>query len=452
MCYALPKGLRAQGGENQGVMSGQARDRNGDESVEPSRVVWTAAAVLLAMLAATTILSQFFRASTSVIGPELIRDLSLSPEALGFANGAFFLALLLPQVMVGVLFDRIGPRITVSLLSVLMVAGAVLHAVAESGPGLVAARFVVGLGCAGSFMSAVVLISRWYPRASWSMALSWVFALSQIGFFLAGLPLAAASEWIGWRVAFIGMGVVAAITGVLFFALVRDHPPGQHISRSGEHLGALAGLKQVLATPGLLRVLALFLVAYAAFATVMLLWAGPYLNDVHGLDAIDRGKVLLGMAVFQTVAGLAVGPLDRIFNTRKWVAVGNATVALMVLLALAIVPDPSTTLAVTLLLLLSSASAYGSVLLAHIRSHFPDHLAGRGATTGNMAQLIGSALLPIVTGFIPALFPHRGAGYSPLAYQWIFMTLAVALAMGIAVYLTAKDSKPNTSSDPPLQA
>ena len=124
MCYALPKGLAPRAGKNQGVMSGQARDRDGNESVKPSRVVWTAAAVLLAMLAATTILSQFFRASTSVIGPELIRDLSLSPEALGFASGSFFLALLLPQVMVGVLFDRIGPRITVSLLSVLMVAGA----------------------------------------------------------------------------------------------------------------------------------------------------------------------------------------------------------------------------------------------------------------------------------------------------------------------------------------
>ena len=88
------------------------------------------------MLAATTILSQFFRASTSVIAPELIQDLSLSPEALGFASGSFFLALLLPQIFVGVLFDRIGPRITVSALSVLMVAGALLHAVAESGAGL----------------------------------------------------------------------------------------------------------------------------------------------------------------------------------------------------------------------------------------------------------------------------------------------------------------------------
>jgi MFS family permease len=433
-------------------MGGPARDRERTQLAGPAQVVWTAAAVLLAMLAATTILSQFFRASTSVIGPELIRDLALSPEALGFANGAFFLALLLPQVMVGVLFDRIGPRITVSLLSVLMVAGAFLHALAETGMGLAIARFVVGLGCAGSFMSAVVLISRWYPRASWSMALSWVFALSQTGFFLAGLPLAAVSEWIGWRVAFVGMGAVAAVTGVLFLVLVRDHPPGHTAGRNGGHLGPLAGLKQVLATPGLLRVLALFLVAYAAFASVMLLWAGPYLNDVHGLDAIDRGKVLLGMALFQTVAGLAVGPLDRIFNTRKWVAVGNATVALAVLVALATIPDPSTTVAIILLLLLSSASAYGSVLLAHIRSHFPDHLAGRGATTGNMAQLTGSAILPIVTGFIPTFFPHAGPGYSPLAYQWIFMTLAVALAMGLAVYLTANDSKPNSASDPPVQA
>ena len=116
-------------------MSGPALDHNKSELAGPARVVWTAAAVLLAMLAATTILSQFFRASTSVIGPELIRDLALSPEALGFANGAFFLALLLPQVMVGVLFDRIGPRITVSLLSVVMVVGAFLHAAAESGAG-----------------------------------------------------------------------------------------------------------------------------------------------------------------------------------------------------------------------------------------------------------------------------------------------------------------------------
>ncbi|NJO24076.1 MAG: MFS transporter [Sphingomonadales bacterium] len=416
--------------------------QSANAAAPPPPVAWRAAAVLLTMLAATTILSQFFRASISVIAPELIRDLSLSPEALGFASGSFFIALLLPQIFVGVLFDRIGPRITVSALSVLMVAGALLHSVAESGAGLALARFVVGLGCAGSFMSAVVLISRWYPRQSWSTALSWVFALSQIGFLLAGLPLAVVTEWIGWRTAFVGMAIVAAVAGFLFFHLVRDHPPGREAETTEEELGPIAGLRRVLSTPGLLRVLALFLVAYAAFASVMLVWAGPYLHDVHGLDAIERGRVLLGMAVVQTIAGLVIGPLDRVFNTRKWVAVANATIALGTLLTFALAPNLSLAVAVGLLLLLSSVSAYASVLLAHIRSHFPDHLAGRGATTGNMAQLIGAALLPIITGFIPPLFPHAGPGYSMLAYQWIFATLAIALGAGLAVYLTAKDAKP----------
>ena len=128
--------------------------------------------VLVAMLAATTILSQFFRTSLAVIAPELIRDLSLSPQMLGVANGAFFLALLAAQVAVGVAFDRIGVRITTAAVSVFMVAGALVHAMAASGEMLVAARALLGLGCAASFMATLVLISRWYPRARWAMATS----------------------------------------------------------------------------------------------------------------------------------------------------------------------------------------------------------------------------------------------------------------------------------------
>jgi MFS family permease len=409
----------------------------------PQRPVdWKSAAVLLTMLGATALLSQFFRASTSVIAPELIRDLSLSPELLGFAGGCFFVALLIPQIFVGVLFDRIGPRITVGCLSVFVVIGAVLHASAASGFDLALARFVTGLGCSASFMSAVVLVARWYPRHSWSMALSWVFAISQVGFFLAGLPLAVGSELIGWRACFVVMGVVAGAVGVAFFALVRDYPPGAHRTPPAEQLGPVQGLRRVLATPGLLRVLALFFFAYGAFASIMLVWAGPYLHDVHGLDAIGRGRVLLGMAIVQTVASLAIGPLDRVFNTRKWVVVANAAIAVCTLAALALFPGAPLVIAVALLLLLSSVSAYASILLSHIRSHFPDYLAGRGTTTANMAQVIGAALLLIVTGFIPSLFPYDGFGYSLMAYRWIFATLALALGMGLTVYLTANDAKP----------
>jgi MFS family permease len=414
--------------------------------VSPSPPVG-AAAILIAMLSATTILSQFFRSSTTVIAPELIRDLALTPEALGLANSAFFFALLAIQVPVGILFDRVGVRLTVAGLAILAVAGALMHAVVTTGTGLTAARFLLGLGHGGSFMSTVVLCSHWYPRERWSTVMSWVFALSMLGVVLAGTPLALVSEYLGWRSAFVVTASVSAIVGALFLLLVRDDPPGHTPAvRQTERAGtAVRGFAEILRLPGLLRVLGLQTVAYAVMASIMGLWAGPYLHDVHGLDVVARGNVLIAMAVGQTIGVLSFGPLDRHFDTRKWIAVAGASITIAILIGLAIEPRPPTWLAIGLLVAVCVASSYGVVVVTHARAFYPPRLAGRGATTANMAQLIGCALVPLGTGFIPALFPISASGYAPVAYRWIFATIAAALVLGLAVYLTSRDVRPSAA-------
>lgn len=409
-----------------------------------------AAVILISMLSATTILSQFFRSSTTVIAPELIRDLALTPEALGLANSAFFFALLAIQVPVGILFDRIGVRLTVAGLAILAVVGALMHAIVTTGTGLTVARFLLGLGHGGSFMSTVVLCSHWYPRERWSTVMSWVFALSMLGVILAGTPLALASEYIGWRAAFAGMAGVSALVGTLFFVLVRDDPP-DHVRvmhRVERARDAVGGYFEILRLPGLLRVLGLQSVAYAVMASIMGLWAGPYLHDVHGLDVVARGNVLIAMAVGQTIGVLAFGPLDRRFDTRKWIAVAGASVTIAVLIGLAAQPQPPVWLAIGLLVAVCVASSYGVVVVTHARAFYPPRLAGRGATTANMAQLIGCAMIPLGTGLIPSLFPISASGYAPVAYQWIFATIAASLVLGLAIYLTSKDVKPSAMPIP----
>lgn len=402
-------------------------------------------AILIALLAATTILSQFFRSALAVIAPELIHDLSLSPRALGLANGGFFAALMIAQVAVGVAFDKVGPRKTVGGLSILMTLGAALHALADDGLTLVAARVVTGIGCAGSFMSALVLVSAWMPPSRWSTGLSWVFGSSQIGILLAGAPLALATGVIGWRASFLGMAVMAAVAGVMFFVFVRDRPPGLPVTGPAPvQPGVFDGVRQIVAIRGILPVFALFGVAYAAVATVTGLWAGPYLKDVYGLDAPARGVVLTLLALMQMASVLVYGPLDRIFDTRKWLIVAGATATLASLTALACLPQPPLWLALTLLCAMNSTTAYNTLLLTHMRAHFPNHLAGRGSTTGNMAQLGGASVLPILTGFIPAWFGATDMGYAPEAYRLIFATLAVSLAAGLGVYiLMARDIRPS---------
>jgi predicted MFS family arabinose efflux permease len=395
---------------------------------------------LLLALALMTGASQFHRAALGVVGPELAAELGAGPGLLGAANGAFFLALLLLQVPVGLALDRIGPRRTVAWLTLPAALGAVAQGLAPDAGWFLAARFLLGLGCAASFMASVVLCARWHAGAGLTTALARVFALSQGGVLLAGAPFAAAAGWLGWRGAYALSGMLTLGLGLLWWAWVRDDPPDRPPPfRPAETLGdALRGQLTVWRTPGLLPVLAMHLVGYAVMATVLAVWAGPYLSEVYGLAPGPRGAVLFGMGLALVAGLLGVGPLERRLNTRKWLVAGMAGGAVLVLLVLAAWARPPLPVAVGLLVMLCLLSCYPVVVVAHGRSLFPDHLVGRGATTVNLAQTLGSAALPALTGWAVAFAP-AGAAW-PIAYA----VLAGALALGLAGYLTGKDAPPRS--------
>lgn len=394
----------------------------------------TPATRLVVALAAMTGLSQFHRASLGVIAPDLTADLALTPAVLGAANGMFFAALLLVQIPVGIALDRAGPRRTVAALTSIAIAGAAFQAFATDGTTLLAARFLIGLGSGASFMAAVVLCARWHSGAAMTLALSRVFALSQMGILLAGAPLAAASGLLGWRGALGASALLTAGCGLLWWRLVRDDPPDSpRVFREPETLKeALLGQLSIWQLPGLARVLSIHLVGYAAAATVLGLWAGPYLADVHGLDATGRGWSLAAMGVAMPAGLLLIGPLERRVGGRRGIVTVAATLAAGTLFSLALWPAAPLGAALALLVLLVLFSAFPVLVVAEGRSLFPDHLVGRGATTVNLAQVLGSALLPMAVGAVVGLFPEVGGVRPEIAYRAGFAVLGVALAGGVA--------------------
>jgi MFS family permease len=402
----------------------------------------------VAMLVAITGLSLFYRSCLGVIAPELSRDLGLTPEDLGRANGAFYLTMALLQIPVGLLFDRYGPRRIVTLFTIVAVIAAALHGLVRTPGELVAARLLLGVGCAASFMGAITLCAIWVTGGRLSTVLSRVFAFSQVGTFLAATPLALAEQAVGWRWAFGGVAAITAVCGVFFYVLVRDRPPGAAEPARGESFGeVLRGLASVWRSKGLVPVLAIHTFAYASMATVLGLWAGPYLAHVHGMDGAARGNVLLAMAGAQLVGILSFGPLDRVFDTRKWVIVPGALASITSLAALALIPGLPTSVAVALLILFTAVTAYAVIIVAHGRSLFPDKLIGRGVTTVNIAQVIGLTVLPLMTGPIVGAFPAPDAVSPEIAYRWAFGAIALTLAGGLALYWAlAKDAKPSAGA------
>jgi sugar phosphate permease len=399
--------------------------------------------IIVAALCTGYVASQFYRSANAVIAPELMAELSISPESMGAITGVFFLTFALMQIPTGVLLDRFGPRRVMPALLMLAVAGSLLFAASDGEGGLAFARGLMGIGCAAGLMGSMVVFARWFPQDRFGTLAALIFSVGGLGNLLATTPLAAASEAIGWRGSFVGMAAITVGMAVLLFMVIRDAPPGHPaLSRQPETARQIiAGLGQVLREKRLWYVSAMQFVGYPVLMTIAALWAGPYLTEVYGLDAIARGNVLLAINIAILVGVMAMGPLDRIFDTRKWIVVAAAVATAAVLAVLAAFPVLPLWPAIGLLILFGLVGPYQMVLHAHARAIFPEHLVGRGLTVQNTVAIGAVFLMQWASGAIVERFAD--ASDPAYAYRIVFGFLAAATLAALVVYMRIEDARPS---------
>ncbi len=415
-----------------------------DNAVDPMEAVRGQAWRIFFVLCAGYVSSLFFRVSNAVIAPELMRSLVISPEAMGMITGAFFLAFAVAQLPVGVLLDRFGPQRTMSSLFVVAVAGTVVFALAQDTIGLTVGRALMGLGCAAGLMGSLVAISRWFPPSQFARLSSLLYTIGGAGTLMATTPLAATSDWIGWRGAFWIMAAVTATFTVLLYGVVRDAPPDHVLHHRPPETTSeiLRGLKDVFANRDLRYICALQFVTYGTVLAIVGLWAGPYLNDIHGLAGVTRGNVLLGLNLAVLVGVMGFSVAERWLNTRKWTISGGAVLSIVLLVILAALPDLGRWAAIVLLGLFALASAYIMLIHAHARAVLSDHIVGRGLTLQNLAVFLGVFAIQAASGFIIGQFPQDGGAAPETAYRAVFGFLAVMTLVALAIYVRIRDVRP----------
>ena len=394
------------------------------------------------VLCGAYVASQFYRVANAAIAPELMTELELSAEAMGGITGLFFFAFAAAQIPTGVLLDRYGARLTMTALFLVAVLGSFIFAVANGGLLLAIGRILLGVGCAAGLMGAMVVIARWYPEDRFARLSALLFVIGGGGTLLATTPLAWAVEIIGWRGAFIGMAGLTGLFSVLLFLFVRDGPPGKF--ENGDRVESwkevLVGLRTVLRNRQLWLVSVIQFVGYATVLTVVGLWGGPYLADVHKLDGVARGNILLALNLAVLVGVLIYGRLDRYFVKRKWLIVAGAISTAVILGLLAVLEQPNFWMATTLLILFAAVGSYVMLNHAFARSVLPDHLIGRGLTFQNLAVFLGVAAIQSASGLIIGGWDASNGPSPEIAYRWIFTFLAALLVVAAAIFSFAKDS------------
>ena len=388
--------------------------------------------------------SHFLRSSHTVIAPEIVRDLGLSAEGLGVMTSAFFLAYAASQIPTGVLLDRFGSRRVMSMMLLIAVAGNLVFGAAGSLSQATLGRLLMGVGCASLYMGAYVACARWVAPARFGNVVAVITGIGNGGNLIAATPMAVAATVFGWREIFFALGALTLALALVLLVVVRDAPPAATVEdRPRESLKAtLSDLHWLLANREMHCLVAMALACYATFASVFSLWVSPYLHDVHGLGAIDRGNVVFAMALASAIGAFLWAAADRVFNTRKGLVIAGATTTIGVLIVMAVLPRPSVGTAAALLTLFCLTSTYSVRVMIHGRMLFPDHMAGRAMTTVNLGMVLGVALVLPLTGVIVGAFQGVETAAPEAAYRAVFVFLAVLTAAALAIYGRITDVKP----------
>jgi predicted MFS family arabinose efflux permease len=402
--------------------------------------------IIVTTLATAYVASHFFRASNVTIGLDLMRDLAIGPEALGALTGAFFFGFAAMQIPCGFLFDRFGPRRSVAGMLILATTGGIIFTLAPSWPILLTGRVLMGAGFGVMLIGSMVVISRWFPPDRFSTLTAMVMSIGLLGNLAATTPLAWASQAVGWRMVFGAAVVFTTLAAITVWLVVRDAPSGHpFLARTPEPpRQMLQGLMEVLRNPRLKPILALNFCNYACTFTVQGLWGGPFLREVHGLSPIEAGNVLLIAVIAYQVGMLAFGPLDRLLDTRKWIATGGSLVIISILATLTLASAPPIWVPIGAIVGIGFFSASSTMVMTHGRGIIPDRLIGRGIATINTFVMLGVACMQTLSGIIVGAFePLADGARTETAYRALFGVLAAVLIVAVAIYSRSQDVRPS---------
>ena len=399
-------------------------------SIEVKRGIPTRYLILLIIFIVTAI-NYADRATLSIAGTEVAKELQLDSVSMGYIFSAFGWAYLLMQIPGGWLLDRFGSKkvYTYSLffwsLFTFMQGFVDIFPIAWAGISMFIMRFMLGFSEAPSFPANARIVAAWFPAkergtASAIFNAAQYFSLALFSPLLGYLTFA----W-GWEHVFTvmgGLGFVLTAIWVKYMHNPTDHPRMSreeldYISANGavvdmDHKKADDGqkgpkldyIKQLLSSRMMLGVFfgQYFLNTITWF---FLTWFPIYLVQEKGMSILKVGLV----ASIPALCGFAGGVLGGVFSDYLIKRGFSITVArklpivLGMLLASTIILcnyTDNTALVVTLMALAFFGKGFGALGWPVISDTAPKEIVGLCGGVFNVFGNVASIVTPLVIGYL----------------------------------------------------
>ncbi|MGV9797728.1 MFS transporter [Mycobacterium sp. NPDC003449] len=212
------------------------------------------------------------------------------------------------QVPAGVLLDRFGSRVLIVCGAALMATGQLVLALSESLPAALAARAIVGLGDAMTFISVLRLVPHWFKPAQVPLLTQLTGICGQLGQVLSAVPFLALLTGAGWTPAYLSVAAFGVLAMALAAAVVRNTPHGRVVSSESTSVhDILVSVKTVWLRPGTRLGFFTHMGTQFSVTVFALMWGVPYLTVAQGLSTTAAGSLLTVSVLTAISAGIVIG-------------------------------------------------------------------------------------------------------------------------------------------------
>ena len=376
-------------------------------------------------------ISNLLRSITATLTPVLSSEFNLSAGNLGLLAGGYFLGFSIMQIPAGILLDRFGPKKVIGYFLIIALIGTISFALAKSFTGLLISRIFIGVGVAACLMGPLTGYRVWFEKKYQQRSNSWMLMVANIGFVTSTLPVQILIPVIGWRSIFIIIAALILISIVLISLFI----PSWKTQINKVENTNIKSLSQIWRNKFFISLIPLAFFNYGGVQAIQTLWAGPWMLNVSGYNAIQSATGLFWINVTMLFSFLIWGYfLPKISSTRiesmKIVKLG-LPISYLVLLVLIIMGEKA---GATMFALYILSSIVISLTQPAIALNFPSHLAGKSLTSLNVFLFSGTFFVQWIVGLIVDFSMSLGANIV-LSYQISFSIFLFACILSYLFFI-----------------
>lgn len=263
------------------------------------------------------------QSSPSVMVPELMHDFQVNGTQLGNLSAFYFYAYAAMQIPVGLLLDRFGPRLLLTLACLLCAVASFAFSQTQSLALAETARFFMGIGSSFAVVSSLKLAALWFPAQRFSLLTGLMVTFGMLGAIGGQTVLSPLITHLGWRHSMILLSFIGMFLACLICAIVRNGPRFVVLSLNPTPGAYWHGLRNIIRAPQAWWMAIYGGLMFAPTVAFGELWGVPYLVNVFDVTRDSAAATVSLIFVGWAVGSPTFGFLSDYLNQRNafmWLA------------------------------------------------------------------------------------------------------------------------------------